>query len=177
MARTGKKIGTDPICFKWGLSLFFLAALPAWGYDANGVALGASEAQVHKAFPSAHCRELEWKSKAAERRCDDARIAFGGAQARITLYLKADRVQAFDVRFDERDLERVTVFLKSRYGKPLAETRDRIERRGGGEAREITKIRWEKGAERAVLSSQFKRKRVDLNVWLGKFDEEIYRIR
>jgi len=172
-----RKIGTDPILNKWGLSLFLLLCLPAWGYDANGVALGAPEAEVRKAFPSARCRALEWKSLAAERRCDDARIVFGGAQARITLYLKADRVQAFDVRFDERDLESVAGFLKSHYGKPLAETRDRIERRGGGEAREITKIRWEKGVARAVLTSQLKRKRVDLSVWLGNFDEEIYRIR
>lgn len=160
---------------KAALTLLVLA-LPAWGYDANGVALGAPEAEVRKAFPSAHCQALEWKSQAAERRCDDAKIVFGGAQARITVYLKADRVQAFDVRFDESDLERVTGFLKSRYGKPLAETREKIERRGGA-AREITKIRWEKGAERAVLTSQLKMKRVDLNVWRGNFDEEIYRIR
>lgn len=156
--------------------ILLLAALPAWGYDANGVALGAPEAEVRKAFPSAHCRELEWKSRAAERRCDDAKIAFGGAEARITVYLRADRVQAFDVRFDERDLERVTGFLKARYGKPLAETREKVERRGS-ETREIYKLRWEKGAERAVLTSQLKRKRVDLSVWLGNFDEEIYRIR
>lgn len=156
--------------------ILLVLALPAWGYDANGVALGAPEAEVRKAFPSARCRDLEWKSQAAERRCDDAKIVFGGAEARITVYLKADRVQAFDVRFDERDLGRVTGFLKSRYGKPLAETRERIERRDG-EAREIFKVRWEKGAERALLTSQLKRKRVDLSVWLGNFDEEIYRIR
>lgn len=156
--------------------ILLVLALPAWGYDANGVALGAPEAEVRKAFPSAHCRDLEWKSQAAERRCDDAKIVFGGAEARITVYLKADRVQAFDVRFDERDLERVTGYLKSRYGKPLAETRERIERRDG-EAREIFKVRWEKGAERALLTSQLKRRRVDLSVWLGNFDEEIYRIR
>lgn len=156
--------------------ILLVLALPAWGYDANGVALGAPEAEVRKAFPSARCRDLEWKSQAAERRCDDAKIVFGGAEARITVYLKADRVQAFDLRFDESDLERVTGFLKSRYGKPLAETRERIERRTG-EAREIYKVRWEKGAERALLTSQLKRKRVDLSVWLGNFDEEIYRIR
>lgn len=156
--------------------ILLVLALPAWGYDANGVALGAPEAEVRKAFPSARCRDLEWKSQAAERRCDDAKIVFGGAEASITVYLKADRVQAFDVRFDERDLGRVTGFLKSRYGKPLAETRERIERRDG-EAREIFKVRWEKGAERALLTSQLKRKRVDLSVWLGNFDEEIYRIR
>lgn len=156
--------------------ILLVLALPAWGYDANGVALGAPEAEVRKAFPSARCRDLEWKSQAAERRCDDAKIVFGGAEARITVYLKADRVQAFDLRFDESDLVRVTGFLKTRYGKPLAETREKIERRTG-EAREIYKVRWEKGAERALLTSQLKRKRVDLSVWLGNFDEEIYRIR
>lgn len=156
--------------------ILLLAALPAWGYDANGVAPGATEAEVRRVFPSARCRPLEWKSQAAERRCDDARIVFGGAQANITVYLKADKVQAFDIRFDESDLQRVTGFLRSRYGKPLAETREKIERRGG-EAREIRKIRWEQGVERALLTSQGKRKRVDLNVWLGDFDEEIYRLR
>lgn len=160
---------------KIALILLF-AALPAWGYDANGVALGAPEVAVRKAFPSANCRPLEWKSAAAERRCDDARIVFGGAQARITVYLLADKVQAFDIRFDERDLARVTAYLKSRYGKPFAESKESIVRREG-EPRELYKVRWEKGAERALLVSQTKRKRVDLNVWLGKFDEEIYRIK
>ncbi|HET9735297.1 MAG TPA: hypothetical protein VFP62_08490 [Burkholderiales bacterium] len=138
--------------------------------------LGATEAEVRKGFPSAHCRPLEWKSAAAERRCDDAQIAFAGARARITFYLKADRVQAFDVRFDERDLKRVVEALKKGYGDPFAETRDRFERREG-DARVVTKIRWEKGDQRAVLTSQDRRKRVDLNVWRGNFDEEIYRIR
>jgi hypothetical protein len=156
--------------------ILLLVALPAWGYDANGVALGAAEAEVHKAFPSAHCRALEWKSDAAERRCDDARIVFGGVAARITLYLKADKLRAFDLRFDERDLERVIGFLKARYGKPLSEAREKIERRGG-EAREVVKLRWESGDQRAVLTSQVNRKRADLNVWLGNFDEEIYRIK
>lgn len=162
------------------LAPFLLAALSlpaaAAGYDANGVTLGATEAQVRKAFPSAHCRALEWQSAAAERRCDDAQVVIAGARARVTFYLKADRVQAFDVRFEERDLKRVTEELKQRYGAPLAETRDTFERRGG-ETRTITKLRWEKGEERAVLTSQEKRRRVDLNVWRGKFDEEIYRVR
>ena len=156
--------------------ILLFAALPAWGYDANGVSLGADEAAVRKAFPAARCRELEWKSRAAERRCDDAKVVFGGAPARITLYLKGDRVQAFDVRLDERDLERVVAFLKRRYGAPMSETRDKIER-GSGEAREIYKVRWEKGEQRALLTSQLKRRRVDLSVWQGNFDEEIYRVR
>jgi hypothetical protein len=158
------------------LFAFLLLAAPAWGYDANGVLLGAPEADVHKTFPSAHCRPLEWKSAAAERRCDDAQIVFAGARARITFYLKADRVQAFDVRFEERDLKRVVEALKKRYGAPLAESREKYERRSG-EARMLTKIRWEKDDQRAVLTSQEKRRRVDLNVWRGNFDEEIYRIR
>jgi ATP-dependent RNA circularization protein (DNA/RNA ligase family) len=157
--------------------ILLFAALPAWGFDANGVLIGVDEVAVHKSFPSARCRELEWKSKAAERRCDDAKIAFaGGVQARITFYLGRNAVQAFDVRFDERDLERVVAFLKQRYGKPMSETREKIER-GSGEAREIYKVRWEKAQQRAVLTAQLKKKRVDLSVWQGNFDEEIYRVR
>ena len=156
--------------------ILLAAALPAWGYDANGVALGAPEAEVRKAFPSAHCRELEWKSTAADRRCDDAKVVFGGVPAKITLYLKAGGVQAFDLRFDEADLVRVTDYLKRRYGKPMTEQREKIER-GSAPPREITKVRWEKGEERALLTAQAKRKRVDLNVWRGNFDEEIYRLR
>lgn len=173
------EIGVRPqLRGNWGLTPIFLALLaaPAFAYDANGVALGATEAEVRKAFPSAHCRALEWKSAAAERRCDDAQVVIAGARARVTFYLKADRVQAFDVRFEERDLKRVTEELKKRYGAPLAESRDTLTRREG-EARTITKVRWEKGEERAVLTSQEKRKRVDLNVWRGNFDEEIYRVR
>ena len=157
------------------LAALFPAAL-AWGYDANGIVLGATEAEVHKVFPSAHCRPLDWKTAAAERRCDDAQVLFAGVRARITFYLKADHVQAFDVRFDERDLKRVVETLKKQYGAPLAESSEKFERREG-EARVVVKIRWEKGDQRALLTSQEKRKRVDLNVWRGNFDEEIYRIR
>lgn len=177
----GKKIGVRPqFPGNWGLTpilaILLLLASPAWGYDANGVVLGATEADVRKAFPSAHCRPLEWKSAAAERRCDDAQILLAGARSRITFYLKADRVQAFDARFEERDLKRVVEALKKQYGTPFAESSDKFERREG-EARTITRIRWEKGDQRAVLTSQERRKRVDLNVWRGNFDEEIYRIR
>ena len=38
-------------------------------------------------------------------------------------------------------------------------------------------MRWERGGDRAVLTTQLKRRRVDLNVWRGDFDTEIYRIR
>jgi hypothetical protein len=155
--------------------LFVMLAAPAWGFDANGVALGATEADVLRQYPSARCRPLEWKSDAAQRRCDDAKAEIGGAQARITFFLKGDAVQAFDVRFDAQHLERVLAHLKERFGKPVSETREKIERRR--ETRELYKVRWERGADRAVLTSQIKRRRVDLNVWRGNFDTEIYRIR
>ncbi len=112
-----------------------LAALPAAAYDVNGVGLGARESEVKKRFPSIHCKELEWKSLAAERRCDDSKVAFGGAEVRITFYLRKDAVQAFDVRFDARDTERIAAFAKSRYGAPVSEARDNIETPGKPRAR------------------------------------------
>jgi hypothetical protein len=162
--------------YKWGLSLIVLA-LPAWaGYEAGGVGLGASEKAVIKAFPSAHCQPLQWTSRAADRRCDDARISFGGAEARITFYLKDDKVQAFDVGFESRDAGQVAAFLKKSYGAPLAETRDTIQAKDKPK-RDIYKVRWEKGAERAVMTAQMDRRRASLLVWRGSFDEEIYRVR
>ena len=160
------------------LSLAAGAALGAEGasFDANGVALGGSEAQVKQAFPSALCKPLEWKSEAADRRCDDGKIAFAGAEARITFYLRKGAVRAFDVRFDSRDLERVGAFIKERYGKPLAEATEKIERQGKP-AREVYKVRWEKGADHALLVSQLDKKRVTLMVSRGDFEEEIYRVR
>lgn len=160
---------------KWGLSLFFLVALPAWGFDANGVALGASEAAVQQQFPAARCKPLEWNTDAADRRCDDAKIQFGGAQARISFYLRGGTVQAFDVRFDASQLERVLEYLKQQYGAPGSEVREVIERRN--DKRELRRVRWDRGAEHALLTSQLKRRRVDLNVWRGNFDVEIYRIK
>lgn len=148
----------------------------ALAYDANGVALGARELDVKKAFPSAHCKPLEWKSNAADRRCDDGKISFGGVQAKITFYLNADTVQAFDVRFDSKDLERVKTHLRSRYGAPLSEATETIARRDR-EDRQIFKMRWEKSADRAVLTAQLERKRASLEVSRGNFDTEIYRVR
>src|ERR687884_368902 len=71
-------MGSDPIyCSfarnrKWGLTPFiFLLALPALAaFDLNDVALGASEQQVKSRFPQANCHPLEWKSRAADLRCD-----------------------------------------------------------------------------------------------------------
>lgn len=155
--------------------ILLLAAGPAGAFDANGVALGASEAQVKKAFPEARCKAMEWKTDAADRRCDGAPVLFGGADARISFFLNKDAVQAFDVRFDARDLERVAGYLRSHYGAPGAERREVIER--GDRRRELYKMHWKKGADRAVLTSQIGRRRVDLNVWRGDFDTEVYVIK
>lgn len=158
-----------------GLASFLLLPLlaaAAAAYDANGVALGAGEREIKKQFPSAFCKPLEWATSAADRRCDDAKIVLGGVQARITFYLKQDAVQAFDVRFDTKDLDPLTSFLKKHYGAPFAETRDRIEGRGA-----IYKVRWERGRDQAVLVAQLDKRRAALSVSRGNFDEEIYRVR
>lgn len=158
------------------LFILCVAAAPAWAaYDANGVALGANEQAVIKQFPSAHCKPLQWKSRAADRRCDDAKVVFAGVNARITFYLRNDKVEAFDVRFESRDAEQVAAFLKSRYGAPRAERRDKVEARGDA-ARDIYKVRWEKNGERAVITALMEKRRASLLVWRGNFEDEIYRV-
>jgi hypothetical protein len=155
--------------------VFLLAAGPARAaYDANGIALGASEKAVVGQFPAVHCKPLQWSSSAAERRCDDAKVVFGGIGARITFYLKADKVQAFDVRFESKDTERAAAFLKSRYGAPAAETREApTELRKS----ELYKLLWKNGDEHAVFTSQRDRRRASLTVSRGNFEDEIYRVR
>lgn len=151
-------------------------AVPVFAaYDANGIGLGSSEKEVEGRFPGAHCKALEWKSRAADRRCDDAKATFGGAPARITFYLKDDRVQAFDVRLDTKDVERVAQFLKSSYGKPSEERRDKADARG--RPRAIYTVRWDDGEQRAVLTAQIERRRASLTVSRGDFEDEIYRVR
>lgn len=166
-------------CARWKLTLtpFFLA-LPfsAFAYDINGVALGGSEAQVQKAFPSARCKPLEWRSDAADRRCDDARISLGGAEARITVFLKGGAIQAMDLRFNGKDLERVKDTLRARWGAPQAEATEIFAVKGGKDRR-VYKMRWEKGADRAVLTAQLDKKRATLEISRGKFPDEIYRVR
>ena len=156
--------------------MFLFLSFPALAYDANGVALGGKEIEVKQAFPSAHCKALEWKSDAADRRCDDARISFGGVDAKITFYLKAGAIQAFDARFDIKDLERVKKLLRGRYGTPLAEATEVIARRDR-EDRKVFKMRWEKGADRALLTAQLEKKRANLEVSRGSFPDEIYRVK
>jgi hypothetical protein len=159
----------------FSVAAFSVAPAAAAAYDANGVALGASEDDIKKRFPSAYCKPLEWASRGAERRCDDAKISFGGAEGRITFYLRKGAVQAFDVRFDTKDLERVTKQLKSRYGEPVSEVKEAVGPEG--KVRELYKVLWESGADRAVLTAQMDKKRASLLVSRGNFDEEIYRVR
>jgi hypothetical protein len=157
--------------------LGMLAAAQAFAaYDANGVALGASETDIKKRFPSAHCKALEWQSRAADRRCDDAKISFGGVSARITFYLRKDAVQGFDVRFETKQLEPVMKQLRQRYGAPVSEVKDPI---GAGDkpVKELYKVLWEAGKDRAVLTAQLDKPRASLLVSRGDFEDEIYRVR
>jgi len=156
--------------------VFMALPFPVLGYDINGVDLGGTEAQVQKAFPSARCKPLEWKSNAADRRCDDARISLGGAEARITVFLKGGAVQAMDLRFNAKDLERVKEALRARWGAPQAEATDTFSA-GDRKDRSVYKMRWEKGAERAVLTAQLDKKRATLEISRGNFPDEIYRVR
>jgi hypothetical protein len=156
-----------------GLALLLVSASSA-AYDANGVALGASEKIVLHRFPGAYCQPLQWTSRAADRRCDDAKMVLGGVPGRITFYLKQDRVQAFDVRFESKDAQRLASFLKQRYGAPSGETRDKLER---DKASELYKVAWEKGGERAVLTSQSEKRRGFFTVSRGDFEDQIYRVR
>jgi len=143
-------------------------------FDANGILLGAPEAEVRRKFPSANCKKLEWESRAADRRCDDSRINFGGIEARITFYLRKDRVEAFDVRFDSRDLDRFIAFVKQRYGAPASEQRDTL---GDKKPRQVYKALWEGKGERAALVAQIDKRRGSLLVSRGTFEEEIYKVR
>ena len=157
----------------------FVAALPLAAqaaYDANGVALGAPERDIRQHFPSAHCKALEWESRAADRRCDDSRVAFAGIEARITFYLRKDKVEAFDLRFDSREADRVVKFLKERYGAPASEVRESLGDKGKT-PRQVYKVLWEAKGERAVMIALDERRRGSLLVSRGNFEEEIYRVR
>ena len=157
--------------------VILLLALPASAaLDVKDITLGANERAIKLKFPSAHCKALEWQSKAADRRCDDSRVAFGGVEVQVTFYLKKDTVEAFDVRFDTGDLAKFVAFLKGRYGAPTADSLDSIERKGK-KPREIRKVSWEGAGERAVLVAQLEKRRGSMLVYRGDFEEEIYRVR
>jgi hypothetical protein len=152
------------------------AVSAAAALDVKEITLGAKERDIKLKFPSAHCKPLEWQSKAADRRCDDSRVAFGGVEVQVTFYLKKDALEAFDLRFDTKELERFVKFLKSRYGEPRSEDKDTYERKGKS-PRQVYKALWESGKERAVLTAQLEKRRATMLVSRGDFDEEIYRVR
>ena len=158
-------------------ALLLAAVAPALAaYDANGVALGATENDIKKRFPSAYCKALEWESKAADRRCDDAKISFFGSEGRITFYLRKDAVRAFDVRFQTKDLERVMSQLRQRYGAPASEVKDPIGAKDKP-VRDLYKVLWESSGDHAVLTAQLNKRIASLVVSRGNFDDEIYRVR
>jgi len=162
-------------------TILLLVPLASHAYDVNGVKLGGKELDVKKAFPSVHCKELEWRTDAADRRCDDARIPLGGSggvEARVTFYLKAGVIRGYDLRFDIRDLDRVKSLLKARWGAPLAEATETIGARNKDQKdRHVYKMRWESGPDRAILSAQLEKKRGNIEVARGNFFDEVYRIK
>ena len=153
-----------------------LLAFPVLAYDLNGVRLGGKETDAKRAMPSVLCKPLEWKSDAADRRCDDAKVSVGGVETRVTVFLKADAIQAYELRFEIKELERMKAHLKLRWGVPLAEATEVISRRDKPE-RKVLKMRWEKGADRALLVAQLEKKRASLEVSRGNFPVEIYRVK
>lgn len=159
-----------------------LALLLAWlvpaqaALDIKDIAIGAKEQDVKRQLPSVNCKPLQWESKAADRRCDDSRVVFGGVEVQVTFYLKKDVVEAFDVRFNTRELDRFVSFLKSRYGNPETETRETIAGKGD-KPREVYKALWQNGKQRAVLTAQLEKRRATMLVSRGDFEEEIYRVR
>lgn len=159
-----------------------LALLLAWlvpaqaALDIKDIAIGAKEQDVKRQLPSVNCKPLQWESKAADRRCDDSRVAFGGVEVQVTFYLKKGVVEAFDVRFNTRELDRFVSFLKSRYGNPETETRETIAGKGD-KPREVYKALWQNGKQRAVLTAQLEKRRATMLVSRGDFEEEIYRVR
>jgi len=158
------------------IAAVLLLPLRALAFEAAGVGLGASEARIRDALPSAYCKPLEWRSPVAERRCDDGKIFFAGVEARVTFFLRGDAVQGFNVRFSLHDRARVAEVLKSRWGAPVAETRDLIQRKGESD-REVYKTTWAKAGDRATLIWRPDQKRCWLMVSRGDFTEQIYRVR
>jgi len=139
----------------------------AAAFDVNEVALGMSETDIRAKFKEANCRELEWPSRAADRRCDDSRVKVGGIDASVTFYLKQGAVEGVDVRFEKGQFERMSKFLGARYGKPAAEKSNALG----------TTVEWKAKGERARLSAEQGRRRASLLVWRGVFEDEIYKVR
>lgn len=149
------------------LLLLLLSAPAAAAFDVNEIALGASEDDIRAKFREANCRDLEWPSRAADRRCDDSRVKVGGIDASVTFYLKQGAVEGYDVRFDRGQFERMSKFLLGRYGKPATEKTS-----GLG-----AMVEWKNKGERARLSAEQGRRRASLLVWRGAFEDELYKVR
>jgi hypothetical protein len=133
----------------------------------DGLELGASERAVKQRLPNAHCQPLEWQSRAAERRCDDSRALLAGIEVRITVYLKDDTVQAFDVRFESREAPRIEKLATEHFAaKPLARDNEKTHT-----------LHWQANGERGLLTTQPGERRASLLVWRGDFYDEIYRVR
>lgn len=152
------------------------SSVSAYAFDVNGIALGASEADIREMFPSAYCKSLEWPSRAADRRCDDAQLRFVETDMRVSFYLRGNTVQGYGLRFAANERPRVVAALKSLWGPPEAEVKELIQRNGKAN-REVYKVTWAKDGDRAVLLWRPDRKRCWLNVSRGDFAEEIYRVR
>ncbi len=133
----------------------------------DGLVLGASEQAVKKRLPNAHCQPLQWESRAADRRCDDSRATLAGIEVRITVYLKEDAVEAFDVRFESRDAARMERLATEHFAvKPLVRENEKTHT-----------LHWRANGQRAVLTTQPGERRASLLVWRGAFYEEIYKVR
>ncbi len=148
-----------------------LAALIAHGALAasaiDGLALGAAERSVKQRLPNAHCQPLQWESRAADRRCDDSRATLAGIEVRITVYLKEDAVEAFDVRFESRDAARMEKIATEHFAaKPVVRENEKTHT-----------LHWRANGERGVLTTQPGERRASLLVWRGDFYDEIYKVR
>jgi hypothetical protein len=97
-------------------------------------------------------------------------------KTRITVYLKADVIQAFDLRCEMKELERMKKALQGRWGAPLAEVTETFAKKDKPD-RKVYKVRWEKGADLAILTAQLDKKGVSVEVSRGNFPHEIYRIK
>jgi hypothetical protein len=141
------------------------AANAAPGFD--GLALGASERAVKQRLPDAHCQPLQWQSRAADRRCDDSRAKLAGIEVRITVYLNADSVEAFDVRFDSRDSPAIEKLATAYFGAaPVTHDTEKMHT-----------LRWQAKGEHGLLGTPHGERRASLLIWRGAFYDEIYKVR
>jgi hypothetical protein len=156
-----------PERYAWALAGALFAQSAHAALEIEGLALGASEKAVQQRLPNAHCQPLQWESGAADRRCDDSRAKLAGVEVRITVYLKADAAEAFDVRFDSRYAARFEKLAGERFAsQPVRK-----------EAEKVSTLQWRSGDAQALLSRQHGQRRASLLVWRGAFYDEIYRVR